>query len=48
MHKVALRRLWIFNFDTLGNIFKFNPSLATMMEKFITECLNLFNIASIS
>jgi len=48
MHKVALWRLRIFNFDTWGYILKFNPSLTSMMEKFITKCLNLFNIASIS
>jgi hypothetical protein len=48
MNKFALESLLVFNLNLLCNILQFNPSLAVMMEEFLTEGLDLFHITPIN
>jgi len=48
MHKGAMVSFRISNWDLNTNIAQFYPSLNSMMIKFISNCLYLFDVASIN
>lgn len=48
MNKFTLLRFWIFYFDDLSNIVKFDPCFTALMIEFAPQCLDLFNIAAVN